>query len=475
MNQSRWQSQTRLGEIRGDAELEPVRRSPLGSMWHVWLLLTGPGDDTPQTTIKERAQLGRARATSAVIFGLLLFALLALPLGLQDPTHATLVADVILFVAIFLASALNRLGATTPAGWVLVLVLLLAIMGAIVGSPKLDFIYLPGFDLLAIPVMVAALVLPLGWVWVVGIAGAALIAADIFLQPRSSTPASLNGFVALNGVIPLMLRPILLVLVAAILLFLFGQLLHQQVVRADRAEDLAELERRQLEQRRQLEMGVQQLLETHVRLANNDYSARANLPQDNQLWQVGASLNNLVTRLQRAGQADFELRRTREELQRLAAAIDEARAGKRPLWPAPAGTAVDLIIERIAPRIRQPLPPPHAGMEPPFSGMMPGMSGPGARPPSPYPSTPYPEQSGPLYPPNPIAGYPPMPGMSDFPAGPPTTGALNSSWGQPNPFTNSNRRQPGGTGENSGGGNIGNMGNVVPENPWFAPPEGYES
>ncbi|HLJ80507.1 MAG TPA: hypothetical protein VKT52_03400 [Ktedonobacterales bacterium] len=469
MNQSRWQSQTRLGGIHGGAELEPVQRSPLGSLWHVWLLLTGPGDDAPQTTIKERAQLGRARATSAVIFGLLLFALLALPLGLQDPTHATLVADVILFVAIFLASALNRLGATTPAGWVLVLVLLLAIMGAIVGSPKLDFIYLPGFDLLAIPVMVAALVLPLGWVWVVGVAGAALIAADIFLQPRSSTPTTMAGFVALNGVVPLMLRPIILVLVAAILLFLFGQLLHQQVVRADRAEDLAELERRQLEQRRQLEIGVQQLLETHVRLANNDYSARANLPQDNQLWQVGASLNNLVTRLQRAGQADFELRRTREELQRLAAAIDEARAGKRPFWPAPAGTAVDLIIERIAPRTRQPLPPPHAGMEPSFSGMtpgMPGMPGAGARPHSPYPSTPYPEQSGPL---NPMGGIPPMPGMPDFPAGPPATGSLNASWGQPNPFANANRRQPG---ENSGGGNLGN---VVPENPWFAPPEDYDS
>ena len=51
--------------------------------------------------------------------------------------------------------------------------------------------------------------------------------------------------------------------------------------------------------------------------------------------------------LQRSGQAEHQLRRTDEEIRRLAAAIDDAQAGRKPIWPAPTGTAADLILERI--------------------------------------------------------------------------------------------------------------------------------
>ena len=101
------------------------------------------------------------------------------------------------------------------------------------------------------------------------------------------------------------------------------------------------------DQKRQLDIGIQQILQTHVRAANGDYSARAPLGQDNILWQIASSLNNLLSRLQRSGQAEHQLRRTDEEIRRLAAAIDDAQAGRKPIWPAPTGTAADLILERI--------------------------------------------------------------------------------------------------------------------------------
>src|SRR5262245_37128068 len=142
-------------------------------------------------------------------------------------------------------------------------------------------------------------------------------------------------------------RPIALQIIVATVAFLWVKGSDEAIRRADRTEELAALEQSFAEQRRQLELGVQQILETHVRAANGDYSARAPLSQDNLLWQVAASLNNLLSRLQRSGQADHLLRRTEEELRRLAGAIDDARQGRRPIWPAPSGTLADPIIMRI--------------------------------------------------------------------------------------------------------------------------------
>jgi hypothetical protein len=74
------------------------------------------------------------------------------------------------------------------------------------------------------------------------------------------------------------------------------------------------------------------LLQTQVRAANGDLMARANLSQDNLLWQVGVSLNALLTRLQKAGRqasrAEYENQQLREEVARLAEALREARAVK---------------------------------------------------------------------------------------------------------------------------------------------------
>src|SRR5258706_4713831 len=127
-------------------------------LWHSCLMLTGQGDDAPQQTVQQRGQLRRARFSSAVMFGLLLLVITFIPLGLQDPTHATLAADVLLLGAIIVSAVLNRNRLTTAAGAVLVAILLLAIASAVLGAKQLDFVYLPAFDLLAIVILVAAAV-----------------------------------------------------------------------------------------------------------------------------------------------------------------------------------------------------------------------------------------------------------------------------------------------------------------------------
>jgi hypothetical protein len=102
------------------------------------------------------------------------------------------------------------------------------------------------------------------------------------------------------------------------------------------------------EQKYQMELGIREILNTHVRIANGDFGARAPLTQDNVLFQIAASLNNLLNRLSRAGQAEFLYQRTVIEIKRLRDSLLAARAGRQPLWPAPSGTPVDTLIEVIA-------------------------------------------------------------------------------------------------------------------------------
>lgn len=339
-------------------------RRPRG-LWHAWLLLTGPGDNAPQRTLQERGRLRRARLTSVVMFGLLVLAIVVVPLGLQDPSHATLSADVALFAAVLIAAVLNRLLLPTAAGVILVAALGLATAGAVLGSKQLDLIFLPAFDLLAIVVVVAGVILVRWQMWLTAFAAIAFVIGDLALQPRTQ---ALDSFVAQYGIYPIAARPIILILVLAILLHLLSWSLEREIVRADRAEEIAAMEHAIVEQKRQLDYGIQLILDTHVRAANGDFTARAPLTQENVLWQIAASLNNLLARLQRSGVAEHQLRRTDEEIRRLATAIRDAQQGRTPIWPAPTGTSADLLLELIGrgghsardPRQPPPLQAPHA-------------------------------------------------------------------------------------------------------------------
>lgn len=398
-----------------------ANRKPSG-LWHAWVVLTGPGDDAPQRTLEQRSRLRRARLSSVVMFGMLVLAVGILPLGLKDPTHATLGADAVLVLAVLFAAVLNRFGQVTFAALVLVAVLLFAIAGAVLGAVNLDFIYLPAFDLLALVIAVAAAVLPRRLMWLAALAAIAFIVVDMFLQPR--TP-ELDAFVATNGVYALMARPILLVLVTAILLHLLSWSLENEVRRADRAEEIAAMEHTIVEQKRQLDIGVQQILDTHVRVANGDFSARAPTTQDNVLWQIAASLNNLLSRLQKSGQAEHQLRRTEEEIYRLASAIRDAQSGRRPIWPAPTGTAADRILELLArPAMREPQGPPPA-LPPQRPGSFPSEPASGY-----FPNAGPPPPQMPQYPPQ-MPQYPPQMPQQQWPDLRPPSASPS-----PSPFSN---------------------------------------
>jgi hypothetical protein len=238
----------------------------------------------------------------------------------------------------------------------------------VIGAPEgqLSLQLVPSYDLLAMAVLVAASILPRPTTFIVAGVNSLLIWLDFTFQPHAQ---DLQAYVTAQGALSQIARPIALQLIIATVAFLWVRGTDEAIRRADRAEELAAMEHQLADQKRQLDLGIRQILDTHVRVANGDYTARAPLTQDNVLFQIAASLNTLLNRLGRAAQAEYFMQRTTGEIVRLRDSLVAARAGRQPLWPAPSGTPVDALIEVLA-----------------APGMQPGMQRPPAQlPPNAYP------------------------------------------------------------------------------------------
>lgn len=428
--------------------------------WSWWLHLTAPdGADTyyAAPTHEERERLRRAGLTSAVAPFVFIAPLLLLQQAGDPGTTAAIVA---LMLVSPLSLVLNRRGYQVAASLLLVIAMDVVIEGTLVTAKGgLGAGWLLTFDLFIIPLVTVGVLLSRRYLWVFATLHIVFILCDYYLLPHA---ADLVALVDLwHGAAIAYARPVIIQIGGGLLSFIEVRSTDEAIRRADQAEELAALEHSVAVQRQQLELGVQQILETHVRIANGDYSARAPMTQDSLLWQIAGSLNNLMGRLQKSGQAEHQLRRTEEELRRLAGAIDEAAAGKHAIWPAPSGTAADLIIERVTGRgrvavaaslpfsqqqQRQPLPPGHVSgmpMDPQRQGGMPGMPGmPGMQGNTGVLRAP---GTGPLDPSN-LPAWPhsgPLPGSMPYPQPTPNS----------RPQSQQNPQNP-------------------PLNPWFGPPEG---
>jgi hypothetical protein len=151
-----------------------------------------------------------------------------------------------------------------------------------------------------------------------------------------------------SGTLALLVRPITLQIILSTVAYLWVRGMRLALARADRAEEIASLEHAIGEQRRQLESGVQEILDVLVHVANGHPAVRVPLKEDHLLWRIASALNNLIGRFERGSWAEQENQRIRYEIGRLAAALEEAQAGKTPIWPNPTGSPVDLLTERIS-------------------------------------------------------------------------------------------------------------------------------
>lgn len=322
------------------------RRTPRTARGSWWVRTTSYGSDGSQHTVEERERVRRSQLASWILLAFLIVDALLIPIGLTD--SGTLAAIGIVFVGLLAGIFFNRIGRIVFVGWLVVVLVDLGVMGSLLSAGSLTVDSLPAYDLMLASVVIAASILgPISAV-VVSVINIALICGDFFLQPQASDLVTdLAGYPDPSiGALSLLGRPVGLHIIITVVAILWVVGAERAIRRADRAEEIAQLEHAVAEQRRQLEIGVTQLLQTHVRLANGDFSARApTLQRDNILWQVSVSLNNLIGRMQRLATADVQMQQAFEETQRLLAALRDAQAGRQPHWPELTGTFVDPLVQ----------------------------------------------------------------------------------------------------------------------------------
>jgi hypothetical protein len=319
-----------------------------------WLRRTSWGWEQPSfSTLAGREQARRSRLASWLILGLLVGVIILSPLALQDGRARLTLAGWIL--GLLGAAALNRRGWVTGTGIVLVVLFSGGLLFANLASPiGLTMGELPNFDAYVIPVVLAATLLPRAATFLVAAADSLLIIGNYLFQPHNANiaqDAHLYSSVVVQTV-SFLVRPIAIQLVLAVVAYVWVRGAEEAIRRADRAEELALLEQREVERARQeaerteaIEEGVRYLHQMLYVWERGDVARTLPRLPVEALEQLGGDLNAFVRRYSAALRSEYQMRRLQDEITRLTSAVEGWRQGHLVVWPRASGTALDRLVE----------------------------------------------------------------------------------------------------------------------------------
>ncbi|MBA2288503.1 MAG: hypothetical protein H0W02_23750 [Ktedonobacteraceae bacterium] len=327
-----------------DQQPQATRRTGPLEWWHKLAAPVEPKNATPH----DREVVRAGRLSSVILLMLIGFGWSLLPNAIFSANRAFLPILVSSMIVNWGMVYFNRQGKIILVGLILVIVVELCFIAVVLTSPTgLTPWSMTTFNLIAVTELIAVSLLPPKSVFLVALCNAIFTwIAVTFLHHRSDfimpTVASYYS---------ILMEPIVLQFIVAIVTYLWVQGATQAIARAEQVAALervmAEKDRAIAEQKQQLDQGIQQILQTHVQVANGDLNARAPLARENVLWQVAHNLNNLLARLQRSSQIEQELQRTSAETTRLATAVRNAKAQRRPIQVARSGTVLDPLAQEL--------------------------------------------------------------------------------------------------------------------------------
>ncbi len=298
------------------------KRSWFSGVLNWWYYLTAPPEPAPDANLAERERARRGRLSSTILLVMLLFTLSSLVAALLEGNRSLLFIMIPSLIVSIIVLILNRLGKGMTAGVLLVTGFEFGYMVSLLRTPGgLSISDLPRFDLLVEAVLLAVSFLPARIIPWIAIGNCVFIWATLTFMPHKPDLANLlrtSPFTIIED-------PIALQIIVASVTYLWVRSTNRAIERADRAELVATLQKKIADQRKDLEIGIGQILNTHVQIANGNFNARAPLTQDNALWQIAVSLNNLLSRFQRFGETEQALRKTQYELQRTQNSLLQAR------------------------------------------------------------------------------------------------------------------------------------------------------
>lgn len=316
---------------------EPEKRSHLIQWWYSH---TSIPDPPPNASFVQREAARKSHLLSTIIFWLLVVFILFLPACFALPNPFVVYADVGMLAFCPIAIMFNRAQNPRAAGILLTIAFELALTMVIFTTLPLDEPSIQQYELFVFGELLCVSLVTPGSVFIVMLYNIAIIACSLFLQPQT---IALGNDLQTQWA-PMLIRPVGVQILVAFVSWLWVTSASKAIARADRAETVARLEHELADQKQRLDEGIQEILRTHVEVANGNLSARAPLTQDNVLWQIARALNTLLVRLQRSVQAEQELHQVKQAVQATVQTIQKADMKGQPPSVPFTGTDIDPLI-----------------------------------------------------------------------------------------------------------------------------------
>jgi hypothetical protein len=311
-----------------------------------WFRLTAP-QAPPNPTFAQREMVRRGRLGSMTISFISIFATLTLIQAILQRIPGFAISMIITLiinaVALFV---LNRRGYLQAAGLLIIIVFDLGFALAILTAPSgLTYENLRSFDIMAVAVLLVVAFFPPRSVFIMALINTAFVLIWTIFGTHDQKIADILHLNAYSLFFP----PLALEIYLAGMTFLWVSSAVKAIKDLDRTEEIVELERREIARQedqltvsKQIEDGIQQIITTMNTVATrNDFGIRVPLSQENILWRVGRSINNLLARLQGLKQDQEELKKTRVISVEIARHVKEGKPIKLENWT---GTAFDIVI-----------------------------------------------------------------------------------------------------------------------------------
>ncbi len=317
------------------------------SLMQLWNTLTALPEPAPTANFADREAARKSQMTSNVLFFFTFMVLFLLPACYFAPYPSYFWLDLGLLASCVIALFLNRGGYTLLAGILVNVAGFCALTIALFSTNPFDETTLQGYDMYVIVELLAVSLLPIRSVFLVFVCSVAVILGTLFYMPHTLVlTADLQ-----TRLLIIVARPVGTLLLAAGVAFILASTMISAIRRAGQAEmiiklerEVAEKERSIVEQKQDLEEGIQQILQTHVAVSNGHLEVRAPLSQNNVLWQIARALNNLLVRYQRAAQAERDLQRVGQAVSYYVALIQRAEQQQHVPVLAPQKTVLDPLI-----------------------------------------------------------------------------------------------------------------------------------
>ena len=327
-------------------------------LFHWWYTLTTTAQTSAGDHLRQRRNVRRGQLISCVLLFIICLIIILLPLALLNRDG---VSSILLSVGLgicALALVANRRGLMVLASMLAVaVVMIVPLLHIILMPPKL--VDLSDLNLLIFSELLSAAFLPTECIFLTAVLNCIIIIGIVELRSGGLRFIEFGGMTA-TGPAEVLIKLILLQIIVAVIVYLLVHRAKHAIMRADRAEIVATLEHAMAErehaiakQKRDLDLSIQQILQTHLEVANGNYEARVPLTQDNVLWPIAGSLNTILARLHRLQLQADELERTKQEAALLASALHATRMGEPPIAFRRSGTAIDLISFELNTQIHE--------------------------------------------------------------------------------------------------------------------------